>query len=252
MKWTIYLGRIALAAAMAFFGVGCGDDSGLFEAPPANTAAEGTPQIIRLSGSGDLLMVRPGIPQVVSALDAPDPMPPLPGILNVFAWLVDPVQDLPTNARLQIRVGTSEGDTEILELESPACLGACSSFELGIRDSTHVYELIPHLEEVPARFTQIILGDDPTATVWVFGDDVEDAMRSAPDWPDVRYVRSADHPPISTLGLPDAPHFSGALPVEFGSTVRSDGTIQIREGTILTIEYTQPDGQLMTSKITAR
>jgi hypothetical protein len=208
-------------------------------------------------GQWEQMIVRPG-PMRVTSGDSPvgnAEHEPFGGALVIVAYPEDRQYVFPPGAGIEITTRTSDGDVEIFRVPGPRSCGLgvqapCDRLHLRLRSYEDVYALLPRLQGASARFTRVYtysLDTMPRGEVRALtgSGDVNELMRQARRWPgvvSVDIIRDG-----YTLGSAyPRPGFEGAFPVELGSPTRGDGKLQVRAGSVVTIEYRQPDGSLLT------
>lgn len=211
----------------------------------------------------DQAIVRPG-PILVTSGDLPvadEGHEPFAGALVILASTADREYVFPPGAGIEITARTSDGDVEMFRVPGPRSCGSgvqapCDRLHLRLRSYEDVYALLPRLQGASARFTRVYtIGSDmmPWGEVRALtaSGDVIELTRQARRWPgvvSVDIIRDGH-----TLGLAyPRPGFEGAFPVELGSPTPSDGTLQLQAGTLVTLEYRQPDGSVLTSSLVVK
>ncbi len=187
------------------------------------------------------------------------------GALIVQAMPADPDWSLAADAGVMIALRTSRGDAEEALLGSEICTLEsgrqieCNKFSVMMHDGRHIDEVRPFLSEVAGRLivTRVCgpSGCLPEisefGTVRIFEGDLEAAMRSARRWPGVRSVddlsvrRPAGGPVVQN-------RLAGGTPLDFTAPVLGDGILQVLAGDTVTVEYQQPDGDVLRAAITLR
>jgi hypothetical protein len=210
----------------------------------------------------DQAIVRPG-PILVTSGDLPvadEGHGPFAGALVILASTADRQYVFPPGAGIEITARTSDGDVEMFRVPGPRSCGLgvqapCDRLHLRLRSYEDVYALLPRLQGASARFSRVYtysLDTMPRGEVRSLtgSGDVKELMRQARRWPGVVSVDTVRDGYIA--GSYPRPGFEGAFPVELGSPTPGDGTLQLQAGTLVTLEYRQPDGSVLTSSLVVK
>jgi hypothetical protein len=218
------------------------------------------PEISELGANTGALLVRPRLNRIFrcepiepSGCEQPDDRGnPIPGALWVRAMPADWQYQFPRRARLPVKVWTSDGDSGDLVLRGPEgpCVDrfvACGRFDLVLNGVDDAYRLAPDLEDISARFEQILIEADSTASsiVLLLEGDLDAAIQQAQQWPGVLAARFHGLVLLAVVGA-GRKGFEGGLPVELSAAVPGDGKVQVGASSTITVEYRQADGTVLT------
>ena len=172
------------------------------------------------------------------------------GLLVIVGVPVDTTRILPANARLRLELSTSAGDQETFDLGPIVCDAttlACHDVSLTMKEGRTVWEVFGVINATPAR-PYVVAISNRVAGIFVFqpersGALVQSLNREAAVQVAER-TRFADSPPPRKWAL------RGGLPLDFGSPVSMDGTLQAQPGENVVVRYTQPDGSMLSVQFT--
>lgn len=192
-----------------------------------------------------------GLPQLRELRIEPSSLRP-GGALVVRAVPADDRFPISSDLRIPVSVRTSSGDREEILLRPELCRTAdgtvyiCDTFYLAMHPGQRVTQLSARLEEIGGRFGWIS-SDGQHASVQIFRGDLQAIMRVAAGWPGVRWVELSG---IGTIqgGPTPGTGVRAAAPFEYGAAAPGDGEVQVSSGGTLTVEYRQPDGEMLVSQ----
>ncbi len=183
-------------------------------------------------------------------------------MISVRAVPADPEFELEPGQQVPVIVTTSSGDSEELALVRRVCEdedGAefvCDELLVGM-EAGHTADDVAHLfDEIDAVLLDVLFEDGTpeggqVAHLKIFSGDVDEAVDTAADWPDVRYaerngiVRIQLEEDGDSVRVP----LQRDLRAETAEPEADDGVLQLQPSDTVATEYLQPDGSAIEAEV---
>ncbi len=188
------------------------------------------------------------------------------GALLVRAVPADPSFQLAEDARIRLAVRSSTSEREEIHVGPELCRLEdgreilCNKFLILMENGADIRDLRPFIEQINGRLRLVRVCTNGSCGPWItefgavriFSGELTAAMAQARRWPGVRLVEYSGI--IRIADVEDSPSgsnaFLGGAPLDLLEPRPHDGSVQVQPADVVTVEYAQPDGQVLSVSVT--
>ncbi len=178
------------------------------------------------------------------------------GALLITAYATDPAT-ISDRTHLEFEVTTNAGEREVITVRQGLCgdgkqgseLHICRRFGVTMNNGVDVRTLLPNLRHHSQAVLSRVVAGGQYGTIEVPNGNLAAVMSTVKQWSGVQSVWLDQVAGPDVLGWEPTQHLRGAMPLVYAEPTANDGTVQVRPGDVLIVNYVQPDGTILSTSI---